>query len=352
MKILVVGDWHSDLHEHEVVRSFKRLGHEVSSFRWFSYFESSHSKSMKKFSLFLRFQNKFLVGPILNKINRDFITKTFIQKPDLIFVYRGTHIFYRSLKKIKEHAPDCKIVGYNNDDPFSHIQPKYLWRHFLRSVPYYDLVCAYRERNLPEFTAAGAKRVVLLRSWFIPDRSYKVHLSARENTLFDCDVVFAGHYEPDDRMASFEDIVKHGYSFRLFGPSKGWAAIIKKSKLLGNLAPIKMAWGNDYNKALSGSKIALCFLSKLNRDTYTRRCFEIPATRTFLLSEYSDDLASLYEEGIEAEYFRDRDEMLRKINFYINNPDARKKIAEAGYKRAVTSGYDIDSRMEALLKEI
>jgi len=352
MKILVVGDWHSDLHEHEVSRSLIRLGHEVSSFKWFSYFDQSPSRLIQVPSIFLRLQNKFIVGPLVNKINRDFVSEVIYQEPDLIFVYRGTHILYQSIKAIKLKVPSCKIVGYNNDDPFSPTQPKYYWRHFLKSIPYYDFVFAYRKRNLIEYEAAGAKKTALLRSWYVPDRSFNVQLSASEKLLFDCDVVFAGHYEADDRLTSFEEIIKQGYIFRLFGPTKDWAEPSKKSRLLGKLAPIKMAWGDDYNKALSGSKIALCFLSKLNRDTYTRRCFEIPATKTFLLSEYSDDLASLYKEGVEAEYFRDRDEMLRKMKFYLENPDARKKIADAGFDRAKVSGYDIDSRMKVLLTQI
>lgn len=116
------------------------------------------------------------------------------------------------------------------------------------------------------------------------------------------------------------------------------------------MAPTKMVWGADYNKALCGTKIALCFFSKLNRDTYTRRCFEIPATRTLMLSEYSDDLASLYTEGVEADYFRDKQEMLEKIDYYIRHPEVAERVAHAGYEKVRSAGHDIDSRLSVLLK--
>ncbi|WP_443627724.1 CgeB family protein [Candidatus Njordibacter sp. Uisw_002] len=352
MKILIAGDWHSDLHEEELCKSFKRFGHQVVPFKWSQYF--SHNKSTLAWLTAItdRIQNKFLFGPTVHRINRDFIKITIRSKPDIIFIYRGTHIYANTIRELKRALPSCKILSYNNDDPFSEAQPKYYWRHFLKSVPEYDFIFAYREKNIDEFKVSGAKEVSLLRSWYVPDRSFHLELDAYDKQKFSCDVVFAGHYEPDGRLEMLEDIVSKAYSLRLFGPTKYWSNPLKISRILRDFEPVQMAWGNDYNKALCGSKIALCFLSKLNRDTYTRRCFEIPATKTFLLSEYSDDLASLYKEGVEAEFFRNRLEMMEKIKFYLENPEARVRIANAGYYKAINSGYDIDSRLKKLLLEI
>lgn len=345
MKLLIVGDWHSDLHEEELSKSFKRLGYEVQGFKWFHYF-SGHFLSQ----LTNRAQNKFLWGPLLYALNTDLINTCMTYKPDLVFVYRGTHIFPESLQKIKSFFPHCTLFGYNNDDPFSPKQPSYYWRHFIAGIPYYDVILAYRHSNIEEFKRFGAKKVGLLRSWFVPDRSYPVELQKKELAQLSCDVVFIGHYEPDNRLACFEEIIDQGFSFHLYGPPRYWASPLKKSKNLQHLDPIRMVWGDDYNNALCASKIALCFLSKLNRDTYTRRCFEIPATQTFMLSEYSNDLASLYEEGKEAEYFRSPAEMIDKIRFYTQNDTARQKIAAAGYKKVYEAGHDIDSRIKDLIR--
>ena len=92
------------------------------------------------------------------------------------------------------------------------------------------------------------------------------------------------------------------------------------------------------------------FLSKLNRDTYTRRCFEIPATKTFLLSEYSADLASIYQEGEEAEFFRDRREFIAKIIKYLADDAGRRTIAEAGYRRVHCDGHDVNTRMAEVVR--
>jgi spore maturation protein CgeB len=146
-----------------------------------------------------------------------------------------------------------------------------------------------------------------------------------------------------------EEIVRQGFSLRLFGPTKYWAQPLAQSTTLRHLAPTQMVWGADYNRALCGAKVALCFLSKLNRDTYTRRCFEIPATKTLMLSEYSGDLASLYIEGKEVDYFRNRDELMEKIKHYVGNDLARNRVAQGGYDKVHGAGHDIDSRMKTML---
>jgi spore maturation protein CgeB len=342
MKILVVGDGHSAIHEVAVVAAFKKLGHEAESFYWQEYFKSRNSITR----LWRKTQNKFLLGPRFNQLNRDLISKAVQFQPKLIFIYRGTHITPRIIVALKRALPDCNVFGYNNDDPFASNHPVWLFRHFLKSVPVYDLVFAYRHDNLDDFIKIGAKRVALLRSWFLPTQNYPVALTEQEKKQYECDVVFIGHYENDGRLEYLEDVVKSGYKLRIFGPGYEWNHLLEKSALLKTLAPVDLVWNEDYNKALCGAKVALCFFSKLNRDTYTRRCFEIPATRTLLLSEYSVDLASLYKEGKEADFFKSKEEMIHKIKIYLNDDNLRDRVAKNGNDRVITDRHDIGSRME------
>lgn len=350
--MLVVGDWHSDLHETELCKSLQRLGHEVAEFRWYPYFKLGAVKPWSMPGIFRRLQNKFVAGPLIARLNQDFIVEATRQDPDVIFIYRGTHIRAKTLKALQRVLPKCRFFGYNNDDPFSPSQPRYLWRHFLQSVPLYDLMLAYRHANIQDFYRAGAKNVMLMRSWFVPDRSYPINLSAADRQIFDCDVVFVGHYEPDQRLEYLEAIAARGHKVKIFGPTKYWQKPLRNSALLRHLAPTRMVWGDEYNKALCGAKIALCFFSKLNRDTYTRRCFEIPATRSLMLCEYSEDIASLYKQGVEADFFTSKQEMLDLIDHYLGDESARARVAEAGFAKVYSAGHDIDSRISTLLKEI
>jgi|APSaa5957512535_1039671.scaffolds.fasta_scaffold21223_2 spore maturation protein CgeB len=353
MKILVAGDWYSDVHEDGVYQAYQEIGHDVFKFKWYQYFQLEENSSPFLSiinSFWCKFQDKFIVGPIVSKINYDFIKTIEGCQPDVISLYRATHITKKTLRKIKDKNPSIFLISHNEDDPFTKGHPYWLWRHFHAAIPEYDLVLAHRLRNVEQYENAGAKNVKFLRSWFAPERTHAVELSSDDKLKFECDVVFAGHFEDDGRVEYLEEIVKNGFKLKLFGPGKYWDPVLQESELLRHLVPLQQVWGNDYNKALCGAKVALCFMSKLNKDTYTRRCFEIPATKTVLVSEHSDELATLYNSGVEADFFKSKQELIQILHRYVNNEAYRKSVAEAGYARVVADGHDVISRMKKGLK--
>lgn len=345
----MAGDWSFEVYEEAITRAFRTLGHEVHRFSWCEYYNPADLRSASALKRFgLKFQNKFLTGPMISRINADFLDRVRSVAPELVFINRGTHITAQTLRRVRKELPGIAIAGYNNDDPYSKAHPFWLWRHFLSAVPEHDLVLAYRHHNIEELLRGGARRAELLRSWFIPELNRPVQLTSAECESFSCDVVFVGHYEPDGRLELLEEVVRRGYRLRLFG-SKGWDRALGKSKLLRHLTPVAPARDANYGKALAGAKIALCFLSKLNRDTYTRRCFEIPATGVCMLSEFTNDLATLFREDEEVLFFRDKGEFIQKLERYLKDDVARRRIASGGYRRVREDGHDVVSRMAYVL---
>ena len=118
------------------------------------------------------------------------------------------------------------------------------------------------------------------------------------------------------------------------------------------IQPIVPAYGDDYVKALQGGKVCLVFLSKLNRDTYTRRCFEIPACGRVMLAERTTDLQKMFKEDEEACFFSTNDELVKKVRWLLDNPDARQRIADAGRQRVWVDGHDVMSRAGEFLNHI
>lgn len=350
MKILIIADWHGNIYAEAFFNGFKSLEHDTFKFSWKEYFyhyqyASRYETDGNKFkSLYYRTQNKFLIGPTIWRINNDIIKKCLELKPDLVFIYRGTHVYPNTIQMIKERI-GCKVFGYNNDDPFSNEYKSYVWRFYKKSIPFYNHIFSYRWKNIEDYNNMNYFNVSLLRSYYLKDNNF--YIKELPVDKYKCDVIFIGHFENDGRDEAIKLLLENNINIKLYGT--GW----EKSKLynyfIDKFKRIEPLY-DDYNLALNTAKIALVFLSKLNNDTYTRRCFEIPATKTMMMAEYTDDLNSMFEEGKEAEYFRDKGELITKVKYYLAHENQMKKISQNGYKRLLSDGHEVRDRCEDILR--
>ncbi len=348
LRVLIVGEGRSPIHEEAWQRGLEAAGCAVDRFDWLPRFQS---RSRVR-SLLLRGQNHFLVGPTILWLNADLVTRVLATSPDVLILYRPTHILSSAIKLIRQRAPRTLIVSYNNDDPFSKKAAAYRWYHYLDSLALVDAALAYREKNLAELQAAGARRVHLVRSYFIPYIDAPVELTAKDHERYDADVVFVGHYEPDDRLDALATVAERFPRFRLFGPDWDRAP---DHPALRRFSPIRPLPHGEYVKAIQCAKIALVFLSSLNNDSYTRRVFEIPAIGTFMLGQRTKDMEDLFRPGLEADYFSSTPELMEKIEQYLREDSERLRIAAAGFRRVRDAGHDVFSRMRkvaAFLQEL
>lgn len=351
MKILVAADGiGEEIYDKAFYDAFQHLGHKVYRFTWkehfrhYQYTNRYETDGNKLKSLYYRIQNKFITGPVTAKINRDLIKLCHDTRPDLVFIYRGTHIYASTVRRIRKTG--TAVFGYNNDDPFSPLYPKYFWRHFKKSVPFYDHIFSYRWKNIDDYRKIGYHKTSMLRSYYLKDKN--CHLPAPYPD-YACDVIFIGHFEDDGRDEAIKMLIDEGVNLKLYGT--GWEKSRLHDFFVQRFGPIKPLYHDEYNKALNSAKIALVFLSKLNNDTYTRRCFEIPATQTMMMAEYTPDLATLFEEGKEADFFRNHDELLQKIKQYLDDNERIKQIGMSGFERLLADGHEVTDRAAEVVKE-
>lgn len=331
MKILIGGYFSAFWHEDAWVRALEEQGHEVECFKFNMYFQRN---------IFGRIQNRLLIGPAICKLNQEFLVRIRAVNPEIILCYRALPIWPQTLSKIQCCAGENRpiIVCYNNDNAFGQVGNKVYWRFFKAAIPYYDLHLVYREADAARF--GDSLHSYLLRSHYLPWLHRPIDPRLTKQTR--SDICFLGHFEPDRRVNELDTLMKQvPASYRIHG--SGWAKH-SRARAWSSLDTAELQ-GEDYIEALNSTKIALVFFSTWNSDTYTRRVFEIPACGTFMLSQRTNTMQSLYEEDKEAVYFGSPAELVDKARYYLANDAARRRIAEAGRLRCIKSGYDIYSRM-------
>lgn len=79
------------------------------------------------------------------------------------------------------------------------------------------------------------------------------------------------------------------------------------------------------------------------------RVFDIMGVGGFVLSNYQEELAELFVEDKEVVLFKNMDEMMDKIDYYLKHEDARSKIAMNGYKR-VKKDYSHENALKKMFE--
>ncbi|MEM6532926.1 MAG: glycosyltransferase [Myxococcota bacterium] len=104
----------------------------------------------------------------------------------------------------------------------------------------------------------------------------------------------------------------------------------------------------DLNWIYSNSIINLDMSRIYQEDIVTMRVFDALACGGFVLSPYSDELAELFEVGVELECYRSLEELLDKCRYYLADPDKTEEIARRGRAR-VLRDHTVRKRVRTLL---
>jgi spore maturation protein CgeB len=95
-------------------------------------------------------------------------------------------------------------------------------------------------------------------------------------------------------------------------------------------------WGADLHRLMAESKIIL----NITRGPFyaaetgiNLRIFEALAAGKFLLTDYCDEVAELFDVGKEIETFKSSCELREKVDFYLAHPERRLEIARHGHQK-------------------
>ena len=95
----------------------------------------------------------------------------------------------------------------------------------------------------------------------------------------------------------------------------------------------------DYNTQMpvmfNSSKINLNITLRSIQSGISLRALDIMGAGGFLISNWQPELAECFEEGKEVVMYYDRNDLMSKIEYYLQNEDERMKIAENGQKKII-----------------
>ncbi|MGI6680661.1 MAG: CgeB family protein [Bdellovibrionota bacterium] len=86
-------------------------------------------------------------------------------------------------------------------------------------------------------------------------------------------------------------------------------------------------------------------------DFVNPRTIELASSKAFQLVDRRTLLGEMFKEGEEIITYSSRDELLEKIDYYLNNEDARKEVIEKSYARAMKD-HTYTSRIREMLSII
>ena len=281
-------------------------------------------------------------GPVISRLNSELVALGGDSDVDLVWIDKGVWIKPATLAALS--VPGRRLIHYAGDSMIL-IQRS---RHFLASIPLYDVVITAKRYELEAYELYGAQRVMLLLHGYDQELFRPRPLAVDEQERFASDVCFVGrherHYRHRIRAAS-----ETGAEVAVWG---GWQRAAVMRPWVQRVVRGPGVWNEDYVRALNGAKIGLGLLTRLAPDESTTRTFEIPACGTMLLAERSREHSELFEEGKEAEFFTGDGEMQEKIRWYMSHDRARNQIAAAGRERAVQSSYTYLERMRSAIEAI
>jgi len=268
----------------------------------------------------VKIMNLFIQNIIYKKIDDNYYN-LIIFSDNLYFLDK------KFLKKIKQIS-SVKVVL------LSGVSPKYILNQSEKNcAQYYDLIFISDFGHKTEWKDLGAQHVICLPiSAGCPITFQKVAKNYNKGRKYD--IVFIGRLDTganEHRIKILNFLIKEGVNIKIwtwFLSNK----FIKKYPLLNNHV-VGSAYGIEMVKILSQSKIALNIHDPSVPYGGNMRLFEIPATKSLQIADKCPQ--DWFKDGDEIVLYNNNQDLLQKINYFIDNDEEREIIAKNGYEKLV-----------------
>jgi len=295
----------------------------------------------KKFSLLGRINSRIIDLIYYKKITLfKKLKKLNLKTYTFIFVLKGTDVTPKMLKYIKNK--NIPVVCYNPDNPYNNASSN---KNIQNSISLYDIYFIWSKKLCSIIEKKENVKTVYLP--FAADLKLHNIQNLKAKITAKYPISFIGNWD-EEREIWLTQIEKK-ISLSLFG--NNWAYKLKSNTLKKCYTGYSVL-SENFTKTVQETAININILRLQNKNSNNMRTFEILASGGFLLHEYSEEVAELFIEGQEIEFFRDKEELNSKIEFYLNNIKKAQEIAHAGNIKISANNHTYDQRVKTILLEV
>jgi len=298
---------------------------------------------------FLRIVQCILKRYYLQDLYQEILVRVSIFKPDVIVVYKGGPLEADFIDKLK--AMNNFIVNiYPDCSPHAHGQVH------KEAVGAYDLIIStkiFHPKIWKEIYGYTNECVFVPQGydpWF--------HLKSFPPKDFQFDVVLVATWRQEygDLMKKVGELLKDkNISVSIGG--NGW--IEHRDDYPSNWIFAGALHGQSYINWLRCGKICIAPVTqnmivngkKQPGDVDSTRTYELAAANCFFIHKKTDFVTKIYDEQSEVPTYETAEDLVKKIQYYLDNDNIRKSMMMAAHMRAVPS-YSLDSRVKNILKYI
>ena len=277
----------------------------------------------------------------VSHINRNMLSIAVREKPKIAIITGGHRINGKAVETLNQNG--IYTVLWTTDAP-SDFQP------IIDVAPLYKYIFCQGSEAVELFEKAGIKGARLLPMACDPELHHPLELSEEERHQYGSDIVFVGSYYPS-RAALLDRLT--GFDLGIWGP--GWERLEKGSRLRNHIKAAHTK-PSEWLKIYSASKIVLAVHYQDPEKRFpvyqaSPRVFEALACGAFVISDNQKDVFSIFKMGEHLVRFDGPDELIEKIEYYLDHPKEREEIAENGRKE-VLSRHTFTHRIETMLSVI
>lgn len=336
-----------------IVNAFLKVGCEVNVSEWPSLKGTILTRTKALFYEKINFSKltqSYMVDVLLEKTIKEY-NKKLLQEiveihPDVLLVLKGDIILPETLSKIRDNSNVILILWcYDSALRFNNV---------LNGGNYYHIFYSYEPTDIKELEKHNIQAEFLPMA-YDPNFYFKL-----ENERQSIDISFVGmlngYPERKDILENIAlknkkiDLDIWGIAWTPYNPFLQYEYKVKRRKL-GKLIHNYNIPPEEVNKIYNSSRICLNIHHSQSKEGINPRTFEILGSGGFQLVDYKKKIDELFNIGQEIICYKNEKELFNNIEYYLENEDERRKIAQRGFE-VVTAKHTYEHRVEIILNDI